>query len=162
MVTGRMAILCQRIHRAVSAVPAGVFAFAVAGALSFRFLVFIWRYSVNVLFMDQWDHLAAFFDHDPSLGELFFWQHGPHREGIGLIADKFLYPLTAWDVRTEALMIGGCIIAAMGLALLMVKRLFGRIEYWDVLVPMIFLTLAQYETFTVTPNPAYSGYPFCF
>ena len=148
-----------RLKRVASAVRPSLFVLAIAVVLTVRLGAFIWRYSVNVLFYDQWDFLTSFFDHDPSVAELFFLQHGPHREGIGLIADKFLYPLTGWNVRVESLMIGGCVAAAMALALLLKKRLFGRLDYWDALIPMIFLTLAQYDTFLFAPNPAYSGFP---
>ena len=61
---------------------------AVTFLLAFRLFALIARYSVDVLFGDQWDYLSAFFGHDPSLSELFFWQHGPHREGIGLFAQS--------------------------------------------------------------------------
>src|SRR5262245_24984196 len=119
---------------------------AVTLALGLKFFLFIWRYSVNILFYDQWDFLGSFFGHDPGFAELFFLQHGPHREGAGLIADKFLYPLTAWSVRAETFLIGGCIFAATLLALMLKKRLFGRFGYSDILIPAIFLTIAQYET----------------
>lgn len=154
-----MTTVAERLYRAARSVPPAIFGTAIALLLIFRFLAVISRYSVNVLFGDQWDFLSSFFDHDPTIAELFFWQHGPHREGIGLIADRFLYQLTAWNVRFECFLIGGCIIVAMLLALLLKKRLFGRLEYSDSLIPMIFLTLAQYETVLITPNPAYSGFP---
>jgi hypothetical protein len=56
-------------------------------------------------------------------------------------------------------MIGGSIFGAMLLAFLLKQRLFGKIAYSDVFVPMIFLTLAQYETLIGTPNPSYSAFP---
>ncbi len=127
--------------------------------LSVRFFLFISRYSVNIIFWDQWDFLRNFFVDDPGIAELFVLQHGPHREGVGLIADKVLYPLTAWNVRAESFMIGGCILIAMLLALLLKKQLFGKISTSDIVIPMMFLTLAQYETVIGTPNPAYSGFP---
>ena len=65
---------------------------AVIAALGSRFFLIIWKYSINVFFYDQWSYLTPFFRHQPSLAELFFWQHGEHYEGVGLIADKFLYP----------------------------------------------------------------------
>ncbi len=154
MITG-----LERGRRAVRTVPPAVFVAAVALLLTLRFLGVIARDAVNVLFGDQWDFLSAFFDHDLTIAELFFWQHGPHREGVGLIADKFLYSLTAWNARSECFMIGACIVAAMLLALLLKRRLFGRLEYSDAIIPILFLTLAQYETVVITPNPAYSGFP---
>ncbi len=127
--------------------------------LAARFLLFIDRYSVNILFWDQWDFLGPFFEGDPGFADLFLLRHGPHREGLGLIANKFLYPLTAWNVRAESFLIGGAIVAAMLVALWWKRRLFGAIGFADVCIPLIFLTLAQYETMTGTPNPAYSAFP---
>lgn len=59
---------------------------AVIAALGSRFFLIIWKYSINVFFYDQWSYLTPFFRHQPSLAELFFWQHGEHFEGVGLIA----------------------------------------------------------------------------
>lgn len=132
---------------------------AAALVLGLRFFFFLSPYSVNVLFYDQWDLLDSFFDRNPGLAELFFLQHGPHREGLGLIADKYLYPLTRWSVDSESVMIGASIFVAMILAVLLKKRLFGRLAYSDALIPAIFLTLTQYETVVGTPNPGYSAFP---
>lgn len=137
----------------------GAFAMAVGLVLGLRFFLFISRYAVNVLFWDQWDYLDRFFDGDPGFAEVFFLQHGPHRLGLGLIATKFLYPLTDWNVRCESFMIGGCIFVAMLLALLLKKRLFGRLDYSDAFIPAMFLTLAQYETVIGTPIAAHSTFP---
>jgi len=128
-------------------------------AFSYNFFGFISKYSVNVLFYDQWDFLRLFFGGNASLGELFLMQHGPIREGVGILADKYLYALTDWNVRAEAFMIGGCLFVAMLLALLLKKRLFGRLSYSDVAIPIMFLSLAQWEGLTGTPNPAYSAFP---
>lgn len=154
-----MTIVAKRIHRLAKAVSPSVFVSAVALLLTFRFFALVARYSVNVLFGDQWDFLSSFFDGDPSVSRLFFWQHGPHREGIGLLADKIFYPLTSWNVRFDSWLIAGCIVSAMVLALLLKRRLFGSLDYWDALIPLIFLTAAQYEILVITPNPAYSGFP---
>ena len=132
----------------------------VSVALGWRFFHVIHQYSVNLFFSDQWDYLRPFFDHDkPGLTELFLYQHGPHREGIGLFADKFLYPLNHWNTTADSYFIGGCIFAAMLLALSLKQKLIGPLVIQDVAIPAIFLTLAQYETVIGTPNPAYSGLP---
>ena len=136
---------------------------AVVGAtvalLGFRFFRFISKYSVNIFFGDDWDNRAPFFLHTPRLRELFFEQWGPHREGLGLLADKFLYPVTNWNVRVDTFLVGGCIFAAMLLTLLLKRKLFGPVSYSDVAIPVIFLTLAQFETLIDANNPAYAGYP---
>lgn len=132
---------------------------AVIVALGSRFFVFIGHYSVNVLYFDQWGFLDPFFHGSPGIRELFVEQWGPHREGVGLIADKFLYPLTRWSVPAESYMIGASIFSAMLLALLLKWKLFGPLRYTDVVIPMVFLNLTQFETLVGTPNPAYSGFP---
>ncbi|MGA7907444.1 MAG: hypothetical protein WCA16_08580 [Candidatus Sulfotelmatobacter sp.] len=131
----------------------------VIGVLGARFLGVIRKYSVNLLYLDQWGYLTPFFRHQPSIAELFFRQHGPHREGIGLIADKFLYPLTHWNSRVDSFLIGASIFAAMLLALLLKCKLYGALSSSDVAIPVIFLSLAQYETLVSVPNPAHSAFP---
>jgi hypothetical protein len=132
---------------------------AIAAALGTRFFLMIRKYSVNIFFMDQWDFLNAFFQQKTSVLNLFRWQHGPHREGVGLLPDKFLYPLTHWDARVDSYLIGSAIFIAMLLALRLKHKLFGSLSYADVAIPLIFLTMAQHETLLGTPNPAHSGFP---
>jgi len=148
-------MLAQRLNRLL---PVLTVITAVV-ALGIRFFTFISDYAVNVLFYDQWDFLSLFFKGNPGLGQLFLYQHGPHREGLGLIVDRFLYPATHWNTRAESFFIGGCVFAAALVAILLKYRLFGRLSYADVAIPLIFLTTAQYETFIGTPNAAYSGIP---
>jgi hypothetical protein len=132
---------------------------AVTVGFGLRFFLFIRHYAVNVFYWDQWGFLEPFFHHSPGVRELFFEQWGPHREGIGLIADKFLYPATRWNTRAESFMIGACIFAALLVALLLKRKLFGSLSYSDAVIPMIFLNLTQYGILIRTPNPAYSGFP---
>jgi hypothetical protein len=131
----------------------------VVGVLGARFFLLIAKYSVNLFWWDQWDYFASFFRGDPGIVELFTLQVGPHREGVGLILDRFLYPLTHWDTRVDAYIIGTCIFGAMLLAFQLKRRLFGSITYFDVAIPLLFLPLAQYETLLGTPNPSYAGFP---
>jgi hypothetical protein len=132
---------------------------AVALFLGIRLFAFISDYSVNVLFQDQWDFLTPLFDGKASLVKLFLYQHGPHREGLGLIADSFLFPVTNWNARAESFLAGICVFAATLFALLLKYRLFGGLSYGDVAIPLIFLTLAQHETFIGAANAAPSAFP---
>jgi hypothetical protein len=132
---------------------------AVAVILGIRLFTFISDYSVNVLFQDQWDFLTPLFDGNACLARLFLFQHGPHREGLGLIADSVLFPLTDWNSRAESFLAGSCVFAAMLFALLLKYRLFGRLSYADAAIPLIFLTLAQHETFIGAANAAPSAIP---
>jgi hypothetical protein len=137
-------------------------AFAVAvvfAALAIRFFYLIWKYSADIFFSDQWDFLGLFFRGQASIRNLFLLQHGPHREGIGLLANKVLYPLTRWDARTDSFLIGVCLLAAALLALWLKRKLFGPLTFTDAVIPCIFLGFSQYEALTVTPNPSYGGFP---
>jgi hypothetical protein len=130
----------------------------VTAVLASRFLILGWRDSVNILNWDQWDFYTPLFK-QASLWEIFRWQHGPIREGLGLVLDKFLLEATAWNTRVETFFIFAAIVLATISALLLKKKLFGALIYWDVLIPIVFLSLTQYEGLTLTPNPAYSAVP---
>jgi hypothetical protein len=118
----------------------------------------VWRYSVNVLFWDQWDFYTPLFQR-ASYWQIFTWQHGPHREGIGLILDKFVLDSTGWNAKAEVFFMMGALFAATLLALLLKHKLFGRYSYSDIVIPCLFLTFAQMEIFTGAPNPSYSAIP---
>jgi len=80
---------------------------------SSRLFLAIRSSSVNIFFMDQWDFLGPFFRHQASFKNLFFMQLGIQRDGIGLFADKLLYPVTHWNARVDPFFIGACLFAAM-------------------------------------------------
>ncbi len=44
---------------------------AVIAALGSRFFLIIWKHSINVFFLDQWEYMTPFFGHRPSVAELF-------------------------------------------------------------------------------------------
>jgi len=138
--------------------PALVVSVAVA-VLGVRFFLFIGKYSVNIFFMDQWDYLRLFFSRQANVASLFFLEHAPHREGVGLLPDLLLYPLSHWNSRVDSFAIGGAIFVAMLIALRLKCRLYGPLSYSDVAIPLIFLTVTQYETLVITPNPSHSGFP---
>ena len=120
--------------------------------------VVVWRHSVNFLFWDQWDFYTPLFNH-ASLWQIFIWQHGPHREGIGLVLDKFLLDWTHWSTRAESLLIVAAILSAAAVAVRLKAKLFGKLDYTDFFIPCLFLTLAQIDQLIGVPNPSYSAFP---
>jgi hypothetical protein len=124
-----------------------------------QFFGLIRQYAVNVLFMDQWDFDDATLFQHHSIWEMFRWQHGPHRQGLGALLQKLIEPWIHWNTRHEAFFIGAIIFSAAVLALLLKVRLYGTIGYSDVIIPVLFLTPLQYETLVVTPNPAHGSLP---
>jgi hypothetical protein len=136
--------------------------------LGVRFFRLISRYAVNVLFWDQWDlDDATLFQHH-SIWEMFRWQHGPHRQGLGALLQKLIGPWIHWNSRYEAFVIGAFIVGTAVLALLLKVRLYGTINYSDVIIPLLFLTPRQYETLVFAANPAHGSLPsllailYCF
>jgi hypothetical protein len=90
---------------------------------------------------------------------MFRWQHGPHRQGLGALFEKLVDPLFGWNSRTEAFVIGGVIVAAAISALWLKRRLFGKLSPFDVVVPAILFTAAQWQTLFMTQNFAHGPFP---
>jgi hypothetical protein len=130
---------------------------ALALALA-RLLLAVTRYSVNLLYWDQWDFYTPLFQR-ASFWQIFNYQHAPHREGIGLVLDKLVLDATAWDSRAEALFMVSALLIAAVLALILKRRLFGRFHYSDGIIACLFLTLAQLEALIGEANPSYSVFP---
>jgi hypothetical protein len=127
-------------------------------AASARIGLLIDRYAVNVLFWDQWEIWQAFFD-DASAWELFRWRHGPHRQGLGFWLTRVVADLSGWNTRAEAFMIGAVTCASAAAALGLRVRLLGPLRWWDVALPILMLTPAQYGIYIHTPNVSHSALP---
>jgi hypothetical protein len=117
------------------------------------------RYAVNILW---WDNFTYYFllAGRGNLWERFDFQLGPHREGLGMLISSAIAPLTCWNMRAEAFAIGIIVTLAAILCLWLKKRLFGRIEWYDLIViPGIFLTPRQYEIWSNTINSSHGALP---
>lgn len=132
---------------------------AAFAALALRFWALISRYAVNVFFMDQWDFHDAMLFQQHSLWEMFRWQHGPHRMGLGALLAYLVEPHFAWSSRADSFLAGILIIAAAACALELKRRLFGPLTVFDVCIPLIFLTPLQFEAVFVMANLAQGPLP---
>lgn len=124
----------------------------------YRLLSFTLNHAVNILFWDQWDFYAPFFEH-ASLWRIFDWQHGPHRQGIGSVFAWILAGLTHWNTRSEALAIVGILSVATLLAVYLKRLLFGSLAFTDVMIPLLFLSRSQYEMLVGASNPSHGPFP---
>ena len=117
------------------------------------------QYAVNVFFWDQWDfNDASLFGHH-SAWEIFRFQHGPHRQGVGGLLAALIEPWFRWNSRTEGFLVTAIVVVA-GLCMLSLKRrLFGPITWTDVAIPMIVFTPAQWESDWSTANLAHGILP---
>ncbi len=126
--------------------------------LGLRLFLFIDKYAVNILFWDQWDFLRPVFNHD-SVWTLFTWQHGPHRQGIGMVISQIWLNLSHWNSRVDSFAVGIIVFLTMGAALILKRRLFGSWSYSDIAIPLALLSIGQYETFIGSPNSSHSALP---
>jgi len=144
----------------ISAAKGGPLLVAVVfAALAFRLFRLTSQYAVNIFFWDQWDfNDAALFEHR-SLWQIFRFQHGPHRQGLGGILAALVDPWFRWDSRTEAFLATALVaIAALGM-LYLKYRLFGAISWTDAAIPMIAFTPAAWEALWTTVNFAHGTLP---
>ena len=125
----------------------------------FRLYRFVDLNCVNVLFWDQWDLLYDITLDNKPFYSSFFKQHGPHRQGLGGLIAALIYPLSDWNVRTEAF-IGVIIVAIAALIAIAIKgKLLGKLHWTDAAIPIAFSTLLQFETFIGAPNLAHGPIP---
>jgi hypothetical protein len=132
---------------------------AVFALLALRQLWFVNAHAVNMMYSDQWDIYQPMF-----LGQgwwaTFDLQHGPHREGVGLVLTRALAWASGWDTRWDAFAASILMIGAAGLGLLLGRR-FGIPRGSLVLagVPLLFLNVHQYEMLVGSVNLSYGSTP---
>lgn len=146
-----MKISAQRAGQALVAI---VFA-----GLALRLFRLTAHFAVNVFFWDQWDINDATVFERHSYWEIFRFQHGPHRQGLGGVLSALVEPWFRWNSRTEAFLVTAIVVIA-GLCMLYLKcRLFGALSWTDVAIPMIVFTPSQWESVWNTVNLAHGILP---
>ena len=130
-----------------------IIAFVLA-TLTVRLMMFVDRYAVNLIYLDQWDFLAGLME-GASPWALFRWQHGVERQGLGNLISAVVLSQTGWNAKADAAAAAVLMLLTCLCALWLVKRICGRMSAWDVAVPLIFLTTTNVETYVITPNLAH-------
>ncbi len=132
---------------------------AVFAGLAARQLSFVNTHAVNVLFWDQWDFYTPMF-RGQGWWETFAHQHGPHREGAGLVLTRVLADLSGWNSRWDAFAVSALMIGAAALGIRL-ARCFDVPGHSVLLaaVPLLFLNVHQYEIFVGAANLSYAAMP---
>lgn len=107
-----------------------VISIIIALSITVRWFWMIDKYSVNVLFWDQWGFYSVLFENG-SLWDTFSHQHGPHRQGVGFVLARFIAELSSWDTRVESFAIGVLVLIGALLTLGLKKKLSGKIRAID-------------------------------
>lgn len=126
--------------------------------LALQLFFFVREYAVNLLHFDQWSFLTPLFK-NASMWENFRWQHGPHRQGLGNVVVSWVLTATHWDTVVEGLFISALLVAATFTALFLKKRLFGRLTAYDAVIPILCISLDQFDTIVAIPNMSHSILP---
>ena len=137
----------------------GVVLLGVYAVLTWKLFQTIHTETVNIFYMDQWDFNDPILFHPQSLWQAFRHQHGPPRQGLGALVGLLVGHLSHWNTRSEAFVIGAIVVIASVCALWLKKRLYGHLSYWDAIVPMLFFTRVQWETYLGSANPAHGSLP---
>src|SRR5208282_2937532 len=86
-------------------------------------------------------------------------QHGPHRQGLGATLVVWLLKGANWDSRVQAYAIAAAIVLAMALAIRLKIIVLGPLWFFDVIIPVIFLGLGQWEVLLSGPGPSAQAFP---
>jgi hypothetical protein len=124
-----------------------------------RMFRLISRYAVNIFFSDQWKFNDATLFEKHSLWQIFTWQHGWHRQGVGGLFSALVDPMIHWNSRTQAFVMGAIVLVTCLCALWLKRRLYGSFSVFDAMLPALFFTPAQYETLLITPNYSQGAFP---
>ena len=127
-------------------------------ALYANWLLAVARFQPNMLFMDQWDYLYPLF-YGEGLRTRLLQQQGPVREGLGLVITGWILESTAWDIRYDSVWGATVLLIATALALRLKWKVTGTIGFTDAWIPVVFLSLGQFETVITTPNQSHSVLP---
>lgn len=132
---------------------------AVFAGLAWRQLHFVDTHAVNILYWDQWDLYAPLFD-DQGWWATFALQHGPHREGVGLVLMRVLADLSGWNCRWNGFAASLAMIGAAALGVRLAVRCGVPVDSLALAaVPMLFLNLLQYEIFIGAVNLSHGAVP---
>ncbi len=139
----------------------GIAALAISVFVIARWFYYIDKYSVNLLFSDQWGFHKVFI-YDLSLFKQFIYQHGPQRQGLGLVITGILNNMSDWNTRWISFCIGIFIFISSLVYLLIKKKLFGKINPFDSIIILITLSLSQFGIFAINPFMSHSAIPALF
>jgi len=110
----------------------------------YNFVFFVGRNAVDVPFWDQWS-IVEILAKKASLWELFQYQHNEHRIGVGLIIIKFLAIISHWSQILEIKFVSLLMISSSLVILFLKRSISKKIEILDLIIPLLFLNIFQFE-----------------
>ncbi len=130
----------------------------VTAAMAAQLFVKINRHAVNILFSDQWDTYQPTFN-GANPWQVFTAQAGQLRLGVGGLISDTVAQGTSWNTRAESFVIGSMMVLIAVVAVYLRWRLFKNLTFWDVLIPLICLSVTQMEVPISVPFPSHATAP---
>lgn len=127
--------------------------------LSIRLAARVSQYAVDLPYFDQWDLWTPLFSGDGAW-TFFRFQFGPVRQGLGGLAMLASATASGWSTRAETLMSAGFVIAGAALFMIQARRVLGRLDAVDAILPVLLLNVVAAMAITEAPNPAHGPIPF--
>jgi hypothetical protein len=147
----------HRWHKAWQAVSLLILGFVFL-AMAVRQHRFVDRYSVNVMYGDQWDFYGPF-ENRETLWQQFDHQHGPHRQGVGCLLTHALADWDHWNSRGDSFGISFVLIAAAACGLGMAYCCGVSQPLALIPIPLLYLTRGQWEDFVCASNISHGSMP---
>ena len=127
-------------------------------ALLIRLLLFVNQHALNVFFWDQWDFYSPLFRGDGPWA-IFSWQHGPHRQGLGMLITAALAHMSGWNCRWDSFAVCGAMVVSAMLAIKLALKCGLGLGLSTLFCSVLFFNLHQCEIFVGTPNISHGALP---
>jgi len=97
-----------------------------------------------------------------SLWDLFSRQHGPHRQGAGMLVMAALGGISGWDTRWDSYAVAAVFVLSGLLAIWLLARCGVPAWLGAVVSAVLFLNPRQFEALVGTPNLSHGALPVFF
>ena len=118
-------------------------------AMTACLVAYIWQYSRNVPFMDDFDMVPVLTGSEPATLDWSWSQHHEHRPMVSRLILLALSRFVSNDFRAPRYANIALLASAAAAMLLLVRRLRGSARITDVVLPLSILNLAQAESLLI-------------
>lgn len=113
----------------------------------YNFIFFIATNIVNIPLSDQWS-IANAITNKTNIFQILFYQHNEHKIGTGLLIMKILASYSNWNQILEVKFVSFLILSSLGIISIIKYSFEKKIQITDILLPLIFLNIFQFENIT--------------
>jgi hypothetical protein len=113
--------------------------------LAVQLFTFIRTYGVDAPFYDEWELVPALTGHQPITLEWLWSQHNEHRILLPRLVYLAVLKIARYNFRAMYSTIAVLLTLGSAGLLLAARRLRGRFDYADLFLPMVVMTVGQFE-----------------